>query len=94
MEQNFKKVEAKFKFSKNWIDVSEKEQTVDVDLIINYHNKTFSVTPNNQVAGKFTFCQGGDNSALMWIAILVTINQAIYFAQKELEFNNNNLLTN
>jgi hypothetical protein len=86
MEQNFKKVEAKFKFSKNWIDVFEKEQTVDVDLIINYHNKTFSVTPNNQVAGKFTFCQGGANSAMMWIAILDTIKEATYFAQKELEF--------
>jgi hypothetical protein len=86
MEQNFKKVEAKFKFSKNWIGVAEKEQTVDVDLIINYHNKTFSVTPNNQVTGKFTFCQGGVNSALMWIAILDTIKEATYFAQKELEF--------
>ena len=86
MEENFKKVEAKFKFSKNWIDIAQKEQTATVDLIINYHNKTFSVTPNNQVAGKFTFCQGGANSAIMWNAVLETIKQATYFAHKDLGF--------
>ena len=86
MEQNFKKLEAKFKFSKNWIDKAQKEQTATVDLIINYHNKTFSVTPNNQVAGKFTFCQGGANSAIMWNCILDVMKEATFFAHKELEF--------
>jgi hypothetical protein len=86
MEQNFKKVEAKFKFLKNWIDASQKEQTVALDLVINYHSKNFSITPHSQVAGKFTFCQGSANSAMMWIAILDTIKEATYFAQKELEF--------
>lgn len=86
MEENFKKVEAKFKFSKNWIDIAQKEQTATVDLIINYHNKTFSVTPNNQVAGKFTFCQGGANSARMWNVVLETIKEANFFAYKELGF--------
>lgn len=86
MEQNFKKVEAKFKFLKNWIDITEKVQEVTVDLIINYHNKTFSITPNNQGAGKFTFCQGSANSVIMWVAILDTIKEATYFAQKELGF--------
>lgn len=82
----YKKVEAKFKFSKDWIDIADKTQTATVDLIINYHNKTFSVTPNNQVAGKFTFCQGGANSAVMWNTVLETIKEATYFAFKELEF--------
>jgi len=82
----YKKVEAKFKFSKDWIDIAEKTQTATVDLIINYHNKTFSVTPANQVAGKFTFCQGGANSAIMWNTVLETIKEATYFAHKELEF--------
>jgi hypothetical protein len=86
METTFKKVEAKFKFSKDWIDLTEKTQSVTVDLIINYHNKTFSVTPANQVAGKFTFCQGGANSAIMWNVVLETIKEATYFAHKELEF--------
>lgn len=86
METTFKKVEAKFKFSKDWIDRTEKTQTATVDLIINYHNKTFSVTPNNQVAGKFTFCQGGPNSVIMWNAVLESIKDAIRFANKELEF--------
>lgn len=86
METTFRKTEAKFKFSKNWIDITEKTQTATVDLIINYHNKTFSVTPNNQVAGKFTFCQGGSNSVIMWNAVLESIAEAIRFANKELEF--------
>ena len=43
----FKKVEAKFKFSKEFTDITEKKQEVTVDLIINYHNKTFSITPIN-----------------------------------------------
>lgn len=86
MEVTFKKVEAKFKFSKQWTDITDKEQSVTVDLIINYHNKTFSVTPNNQVSGKFTFCQGGANSAIMWNTVLETIKEATYFAHKELEF--------
>lgn len=86
MEQNFKKVEAKFKFYKTWTDITEKTQKVTVDLLINYHNKTFSITPENQTAGKFMFCQGGNNSALMWIAILKAIKEATNFAQKELEF--------
>ena len=41
MEENFKKVEAKFKFYKKWIDITEREQAVTVDLIINYQNNTF-----------------------------------------------------
>jgi hypothetical protein len=86
MEITSRKIEAKFKFSKDWIDITEKTQSVTVDLIINYHNKTFSVTPANQVAGKFTFCQGGANSAIMWNAVLETIKEATYFAHKELEF--------
>jgi hypothetical protein len=86
MEQNFKKVEAKFKFYKTWIDITEKTQKVTVDLLINYHNKTFSVTPENQVAGKFTFCQGGANSARMWNTVLKTIKEATNFAHQELEF--------
>lgn len=86
MEITFKKVEAKFKFSKDWIDITDKTQSVTVDLIINYHNKTFSITPNNQVAGKFTFCQGGANAVIMWNAVLATIKEATYFAHKELEF--------
>ena len=86
MKTTFIKTEAKFKFSKDWIDITEKTQTATVDLIINYHNKTFSVTPNNQVAGKFTFCQGGANSARMWNTVLETIKEATYFAHKELEF--------
>jgi hypothetical protein len=86
MEVTFKKVEAKFKFSKQWTDITDKTQEVTVDLIINYHNKTFSVTPANQVAGKFTFCQGGANSAIMWNTVLEAIKEAIYFAHKELEF--------
>jgi hypothetical protein len=81
-----KKVEAKFKFSKDWIDLNEKKQEVIVDLIINFHNKTFSITPNNQVAGKFTFCQGGANSVIMWNCVLETIKEATYFAHKELGF--------
>jgi hypothetical protein len=86
MDTTFRKVEAKFKFSKDWIDITDKTQLVTVDLIINYHNKTFSVTPNNQVSGKFTFCQGGANSAIMWNAVLTTIKEATLFAHKELEF--------
>lgn len=86
MEQNFKKVEAKFKFYKTWTDITEKTQKVTVDLLINYQNKTFSITPENQTAGKFTFCQGGDNSAIMWLTVLKTIKDATLFAQKELEF--------
>jgi hypothetical protein len=86
MVVTYKKVEAKFKFSKEYIDITEKEQEVTVDLIINYHKKTFSVTPNNQVAGKFTFCEGNANSAIMWKTVLDTINEATYFAHKELEF--------
>ena len=82
----YKKVEAKFKFSREYTDITEKEQEVDVDLIINYQKKTFSITPNNQVAGKFTFCQGNSNSSLMWFAVLETIKEATYFAHKELEF--------
>lgn len=86
MEQNFKKVEAKFKFSNQWTDITNKTQEVTVDLIINFHNKTFSVTPSNQVAGKFTFCQGNANSVIMWKTVLDTIKDATLFAQKELEF--------
>ena len=41
MVVTYKKVEAKFKFSKEYIDMTEKEQEVTVDLIINYHKKTF-----------------------------------------------------
>lgn len=87
MECNFKKTEAKFKFSKNWTDIDGKIQKATIDLIINYHNKTFSVTPDNQVSGKFTFCQGGANSVIMWNAILETIKQATNFADKKLGFN-------
>ena len=85
METTLKKVEAKFKFSKDWIDITDRTQTATVDLIINYHNKNFSVTPNNQVAGKFTFGQGGANSAIMWNAVLESIAEAIRFASEELE---------
>ena len=87
MESNCKKVEAKYKFSKQWIDITDKPKEVTVDLIINYHNKTFSITPSNQTAGKFTFCQGGVNSVIMWNAILETIKQATNFADKKLGFN-------
>lgn len=86
MVVTYKKVEAKFKFSKDWIDLSEKTQEVTVDLIINFHNKTFSITPNNQVAGKFTFCQGDANSVIMWKCVLETIKEATYFAHKKLGF--------
>jgi hypothetical protein len=86
MVVTYKKVEAKFKFSKEYTDITEKKEEVTVDLIINYHNKTFSITPANQTAGKFTFCQGGANSAIMWQTILETIKEATYFAHKELQF--------
>jgi hypothetical protein len=86
METTFRKTEAKFKFSKDWIDITDQTQSVTVDLIINYNNKTFSITPNNQVAGKFTFCQGGSNSVNMWNCILDVMKEATNFAQKELEF--------
>ena len=86
MVVTYKKIEAKFKFSKEYFDITEKSQEVIVDLIINYHKKTFSVTPNNQVAGKFTFCEGNANSTIMWNAVLETIKEATYFAHKELEF--------
>ena len=86
MVVTYKKVETKYKFSKDWIDITEQTQEVTVNLIINYLNKTFSITPANQVAGKFTFCQGGANSAIMWGAILETIKEATYFAYKELQF--------
>lgn len=86
METSFRKTEAKFKFSKDWIDIFDKTQSVTVDLIINYHNKTFSITPNNQVAGKFTFCQGGFKSVNMWNSILEVMKEANQFANKELEF--------
>lgn len=86
MEENFKKVEAKYKFYEKWKDITGNEQEITVDLIINYHNKTFSVTPNNQSSGKFTFCQGGASSSLMWYAILAGITNATEFARKELEF--------
>jgi len=86
MEENFKKVEAKYKFYENWKDITGNEQVVTVDLIINYHNKTFSVTPNNQPSGKFTFCQGGLSSSLMWYAVLEAIVQATNFAREELGF--------
>jgi hypothetical protein len=39
MESNCKKVEAKYKFSKQWIDITDKPQEVTVDLIINEHIK-------------------------------------------------------
>jgi hypothetical protein len=84
MECNFKKTEAKFKFSKNWTGIDDKTQKATIDLIINYHNKTFSVTPDNQVSGKFTFCQGGVNSAIMWHTVLELIQEATNFAYKEL----------
>jgi hypothetical protein len=86
MEENFKKVEAKFKFSKAWTDTTDNTQEVNVDLIINYHNKTFSVTPVNQSSGKFTFCKGNSNSIKMWISVLDAIKEATYFAHKELGF--------
>jgi hypothetical protein len=86
MEQNFKKVETKFKFYNDYTDITEKTQKVAVDLLINYQNKTFSITPENQSSGKFTFCQGGANSAIMWNAVLQTIKEAYYFAHKELKF--------
>ena len=86
MVVTYKKVEAKFKFSKDWTDITENTQEVTVDLIINYHNKTFSITPPNHSAGKFTFCQGGANSAKMWNTVLETIKEATYFANKELGF--------
>ena len=86
METSFRKTEAKFKFSKDWIDIAEKTQSVTVDLIINYNNKTFSITPNNQVAGKFAFCQGGSNAVIMWNSILEVMKEANQFANKELEF--------
>jgi hypothetical protein len=86
MEKTFKKVEAKFKFYKKWIDVTEQERGVTVDLYINYHHKTFSVTPENESAGKFTFLKGDANSAIMWDAILEAIRDATCFAHKELEF--------
>lgn len=86
MEENFKKVEAKFKFYKNWTDLADKTNKATVDLLINYHNKTFSITPDNQVSGKFTFCQGGHNSVLMWKAIAELINEANFFAYQELKF--------
>jgi len=86
MEENFKKVEAKYKFYEKWKDITGNEQVVTVDLIINYHNKSFSVTPNNQVAGKFAFCQGGASSSLMWYAVLEAIVQATNFAREELGF--------
>jgi hypothetical protein len=86
MVVTYKKVEAKFKFSKEYTDITEKIQEVTVDLIINYYNKTFSITPANQTAGKFTFCHGRANSVIMWHAVLETIKEATFFAHKELEF--------
>lgn len=89
METTFIKTEAKFKFSKNWIDITEREQKVTVDLIINYQNKTFSITPNNQTAGRFTFCQGGANSAIKWNTVLEIVKEANTFARIELGFLSN-----
>ena len=85
MEENFKKVEAKFKFYKKWIDITEREQAVAVDLIINYQSNTFSVTPENG-QGRFTFCGGGANSAKMWNAVIDAIREAKIFACAELKF--------
>jgi hypothetical protein len=90
MEQNFKKVEAKFKFSKNYIDITGKEQKVTVDLMIYYQNKNFSITPQEHPSGKFIFCMGDASSVFMWNAVLEAIKNANYFACKELGL----LLTN
>ena len=44
--------------------------------------KIASYVTNNQVSGKFTFCQGGANSATMWNAILKTIKyNYVYYRQ-------------
>ena len=85
MEQNFIKTEARFKFSKDWINIANQTQKATIDLVINYQNKTFNITPENQPTGKFTFLQGGANSIILWITILETIKEATFFAQKELE---------
>jgi hypothetical protein len=86
MEENFKKVEAKFKFYKKWVDITEREQAIAVDLIINYQNNTFSITPENKSTEKFTFCGGGANSARMWNAVIDAIREAKIFACAELKF--------
>lgn len=78
------KVEKKtgtFNVSVTYLGKTEIEQTATVVLEINYSNRNYSIVPFNNKDFKF---QKSSENYKLWKAIIIAIDNAIDFANKEL----------
>jgi len=80
------KIEATFWFKKPYIENSLKDATATVILIIDYRNNKYSIKPYCGT-DDFEFISSSHKWRL-WKAILGAINDAIDFANNELNINN------
>jgi hypothetical protein len=81
------KIESKFHFSNTYVDQNQTDQKATVVLEINYTAKNYSVTPYcGTINSGFTFKQSS-HKWRMWKALTKSINEAIDFANDELDIN-------
>lgn len=78
------KQDSKFIFYNNYIDSKGYEQAVCISLTINYRTRSYSITPNTSCSREFSFIETS-HKWQMWKAIIKTIDEAIDFANKEIE---------
>jgi hypothetical protein len=77
------KFESKFWFSNDYLDHSAKWQKATVILEVNYKTKTFSIIP---FCGTHDFqFRESSYKSMMWKAIIKSIDEAIDFANNELD---------
>ena len=78
-----KKIESKYHFSTSYKDHNEKEQQATVVLKINYNLREYEILPYSG-PDAFKFIQTS-HKWQMWKAVLKSINDAIDFANSELD---------
>lgn len=79
-----KKMSATFSFSEKYQHVSGTEQSVSVQLYIDYQSNTFSVYPHN--SDNFKFKEASQHYK-MWMAVLNCIREAIEFGSDQIKLN-------
>lgn len=77
------KIKSEFSFSTAYVDDENREQVATVTLHINYRIRSYDVVSCYGNNGHFVF-KGNSHQWKMWKAVLKSIEEAIDFANKEI----------
>lgn len=79
-----KKQTCNYHVNTTYFDEKNQVQNVTINLTINFHSKTFDITPSNGGNNGFKFIQTSHQSK-KWQAIASSIQKAITFANETLQ---------